>query len=272
MRKLIVLLAFSGVAVAHCVAQSPVAEAPNMLPVCQESCTITAISNPAAVLQFGVGSTWNPTFSNPTLPLAVSDAGSVNPALGSTTDPANGTTKTLAAQQLPTTSYTVTCTGCNPTTVTIPAQVCTAIPTNWPTKQSSDTPPFTLINFQIPPTPPGCPLLANMAALQGGDGATITGWQQTTPIVIQRCVGPSGSLVCSAPLLLCACQPARLIGPSAYYGGPLVSDDTGGSGQLYVLQQIFPNTINFQLPGASAPTSTVISALPAPAPAPAPTS
>lgn len=88
-------------------AQTPVAEVATPVTICTESqaCVITAISDTTAVLQFGTGSTWCTTITNPKLPLTVSWA-SANPAL-CPFDPAVGVNKTLVAQQKAT-AYTVT--------------------------------------------------------------------------------------------------------------------------------------------------------------------
>lgn len=93
--------------------------APNMVPVCDEGCTITAVSSATAVFQFGVGTTWGPTFIAPTLPLFVSYV-SPNPIL-SPYDPLPNVLKGLDAQQQAT-AYTVTYSFArNTTTVPIPA-------------------------------------------------------------------------------------------------------------------------------------------------------
>jgi hypothetical protein len=99
---------------------APVAQPPNLTPVCQEVCVITAISSPTAVLDFGVGSAWCPTMiTAPKLPLTVNYA-TPNLAL-CPIDPAQGVQKTLAAQ-MQASAYTVRWTANGVTTVTtIPA-------------------------------------------------------------------------------------------------------------------------------------------------------
>ena len=51
-------------------AQTPIAQAPNMVRVCIAACTVTASTNPAAVFQFGEVKGWANTFTA-TLPLYV---------------------------------------------------------------------------------------------------------------------------------------------------------------------------------------------------------
>lgn len=90
---------------------APVALMPNAVKICTEAqnCDLTAVSNTAAVFQFGAGtgSTWCQTFTNPKLPIAVSYT-SPNPALCAY-DPAPNVVKTLVAQQAAA-AYTVTVT------------------------------------------------------------------------------------------------------------------------------------------------------------------
>lgn len=82
--------------------------------VCNEGCTITAISSPTAILQFGAGTIWN-KITAPKLPLLV-DCSSACPQLGG--DPAQGIVKSIFAVQQAT-AYTVTLS--NGTKVPIPA-------------------------------------------------------------------------------------------------------------------------------------------------------
>lgn len=84
---------------------TPVALMPNSVTICNEGCTITAISTSTAVLQFGVGSTWGQTFTSPKLPLLISYTVPNN--ILSSFDPAPGIIKGLNAQEQ-SESYTVT--------------------------------------------------------------------------------------------------------------------------------------------------------------------
>jgi hypothetical protein len=85
-------------------AQTPGPQLTNTVTICPtEGCTVTAISSATAVLQFGVGSTWN-TITSPTLPLLASCL-SACPQVGG--DPAPGVVKSLVAQQQAA-AYTVT--------------------------------------------------------------------------------------------------------------------------------------------------------------------
>lgn len=107
---------------------APAAEIQNAYSIGPEGITLTAISSPSAVFQFGVGTTWcATTFSNPKLPLLISWS-SPNTVI-CPTDPAPGIVKTLVAQQQAT-AYTVTYTqGGKTTVVTVPALPLPVTPT-----------------------------------------------------------------------------------------------------------------------------------------------
>jgi hypothetical protein len=101
-------------------AQTPFALAPNMLPICNEGCTITAISSPTAVLQFGAGTTWGPAFTMKTFPQPIQMFDPANMTL-SPFDPKPRSLKGIDAQQQAT-AYTVRWTQNGTTTVTtVPA-------------------------------------------------------------------------------------------------------------------------------------------------------
>jgi hypothetical protein len=91
-------------AIAH--TQTPIPEIPNAVPICTEAqtCVLTSVSSTSAVFQFGAGTTWCTTFTNPKLPITVSWT-SANPPL-CPFDPIPNVVKTLVAQQ-GTTAYTV---------------------------------------------------------------------------------------------------------------------------------------------------------------------
>lgn len=102
---------------------TPIPEIANAVNICTEAqtCVLTAVSNTAAVFQFGAGTTWCQTFTNPKLPITVSWT-TPNPAL-CPYDPIQNVSKTLVAQQT-TTAYTVTVTLAGVTTVVpVPALV-----------------------------------------------------------------------------------------------------------------------------------------------------
>lgn len=100
-----------------------------------EGITITAISIPSAVFQFGIGTTWcATTVTAPKLPFLVSYAGTPNTALCAT-DPASGVVKSIVAVQQ-SSSYTVTYTingtsntNGSPTAVTVTIPALPALPT-----------------------------------------------------------------------------------------------------------------------------------------------
>lgn len=117
MKKLLCFaILFTGVARAQ-INQFPVAEMPNAVLVCTEvqNCVVTKISIPNAVVQYGLGTTWDSPITSPALPITVSCAHGC-PALGN--DPLSGTPKDLVAQQQ-SVAYTVTL--LSGTVVTIPA-------------------------------------------------------------------------------------------------------------------------------------------------------
>lgn len=93
--------------VGSAMAQTPISQMPNAIPICTDSqaCVITAVSDPNARFQFGAGTTWCQTFNTPAMPLAVSST-PVNLLLCKY-DPAPNQGKTLLAQQR-NTPYAVT--------------------------------------------------------------------------------------------------------------------------------------------------------------------
>lgn len=107
------------------------AQGPNTVLIGIEGVTVTAISSPTAVLQFGVGTTWNKVTA-PKLPLIISCSGGC-PALGN--DPAPGVVKSLYAVQQAT-AYTITLS--NGTKKTVPA-----LPPPPVTTYTVTCPPFT---------------------------------------------------------------------------------------------------------------------------------
>lgn len=117
MKTLLSLILLSGTALAQF---TPVAQMPNAYKVCDEGCTITSVA-PAAVLQFGTGNTWGPTFSISTsqLPLLVSYQ-APNTIL-SPADPAPGVVKEIDVQQTAAPQTVVYTLAGVPTTVTVPA-------------------------------------------------------------------------------------------------------------------------------------------------------
>jgi hypothetical protein len=122
-KKFFLMFVFSTVALA----QSPIAEIPNATLIGPEGITITAISIPNAVLQFGIGTTWCTVITGPKLPLLVSY---VSPNLALCPfDPKPNVAKSIVAQQQ-TSTYTVTYTLNGGTvTKTIPALI--PPPTTW---------------------------------------------------------------------------------------------------------------------------------------------
>jgi hypothetical protein len=88
-----------------------------MVEVCPEGGTITSASISSFVVQFGTGSTWEPSFTldSSLVPFYVYYTTSPLNAF----DPSPGIVKQLDAQQKDT-AYTVTCSN-NPTPVTVPA-------------------------------------------------------------------------------------------------------------------------------------------------------
>lgn len=118
-------------------ANTPIAEMANAVTVCAETqaCELTAVSNTAAVFQFGAVAAWCQTFTNPTLPIAVSYT-SANPALCAY-DPAPNVVKTLVVQQMAT-AFTVTVTlDGTITVVPVPALAVTSPPATGPTPVST---------------------------------------------------------------------------------------------------------------------------------------
>jgi hypothetical protein len=67
--------------------------------ICDEGCTITFLSADNAVLQFGTGGTWGPSFTTNSLPFAVNYVSPPNLALSPAGDPAPNIAKEIDAQR-----------------------------------------------------------------------------------------------------------------------------------------------------------------------------
>ena len=111
---------------------TPIPEIPNATTVCSEStnCFVTSSTGVGTIYQFGAGTTWCQTFTNPTYPLKVSYT---NPNTQLCPyDPAPGVVKSLVAGQQAT-AYTVTTTQNGHTVVVpIPAHVVPPPSTTYP--------------------------------------------------------------------------------------------------------------------------------------------
>jgi hypothetical protein len=147
---------------------TPVGPAANMVEVCPEGGTISSASTSSFVVQFGTGSTWEPTFtlSSSQLPFLVYYT---TPPLN-TFDPAPGVVKQLNAQQQ-NAPYTVTCSN-SPTPVTVPGLASGGTPPSPP----ASTPPAGSANTPVGPA-------ANMVEVCP-EGGTITS-ASTSSFVVQ---------------------------------------------------------------------------------------
>ena len=85
--------------------------------ICDEGCTITFISADNAVLQFGTGGTWGPSFTTNSFPFSVSFVSPPNLALSPAGDPAPNIAKEIDAQRQ-SSDYSVTWTLNGVTTIT----------------------------------------------------------------------------------------------------------------------------------------------------------
>jgi len=123
---------------------TPVGLADNMVEVCPEGGTISSASVSSFVVQFGIGSTWEPPFtlSSSQLPFLVYYT--TSPL--NTFDPAPGVVKQLNAQQQ-SNPYTVTCSN-SPAPVTVPALTSAATPPSTPA-----TPPPPVVSNDTPVGP-----------------------------------------------------------------------------------------------------------------------
>lgn len=113
------------------------AQIPNSVLVGPEGITITAVSSPSAVFQFGIGTNWcATTITSPKLPMLVTYTTPPTLALCAI-DPAPGVVKSIVAQQQ-SSAYTVTYTiNGTSTKVTIPALPVTPTPPTYVTTCST---------------------------------------------------------------------------------------------------------------------------------------
>jgi hypothetical protein len=132
---------------------APVAKMANAIPIGPEGITITAISNPSALLQFGTGTTWCPAANySHSLWLVVSYLAPNLPLCPF--DPAPGLVKEIDAQQAAA-AYTVTFTHAGTTTlVTVPALTATPPVTTPP--GTTPAGPVTITLPSITSLPLGC--------------------------------------------------------------------------------------------------------------------
>lgn len=217
-----------GIAVLLCLAalrshaQTPGPQLPNTVPICAtEGCTVTAISSPTAVLQFGAGATWN-TITAPTLPM-LADCNAACPQVGG--DPASGVPKSLVAQEQAT-AYTVTLSDGTVVQVSALTSSACALPATF------------VANPTIPATPPGCPLPVGSVAI-APDGATVNLVSVASPVFLIYCQGSGPAAVCAAPVMFLHTPMA--VGQGAQLGGP---PGGSGAGTLYAIPGLREFTLN----------------------------
>lgn len=213
-----------------CMGAVPGPEAANVVTVCSEGCTVTAISSATAVLQFGAGVKWN-TITAPALPLLASCL-SACPQVGNDPDPSIA--KTLVAEQQAT-AYTVTLAGVS-TPITVPALAVSV---------ACALPAAANANPAMPATPPHCSLYPGAVAV-ATDGQMAALMTSAAPVYLQYCQGS----VCDAPFQFIT-QPL-VIGPTALLGGP---PGGIGVGTLYVISGARP--VAFAVAPAPVVTTTI---------------
>lgn len=258
MALLILALVCMGAHAQAIAAAAPGPEAANTVPVGAEGVTVTAISTPNAVLQFGAGSTWA-TVTTPVLPFAANCYSGCPAQVGP--DPAPGLAKSLVAIEQAT-AYTVTLsTGAVIQVPCVPslcaAAASAALPPSPPASVSAVcTLPAALPGGTpaplptIPPTPPNCSPIAGAVPV-ATDGQMAVVMTLTAPLYLQYCQGA----VCDAPFVF-AYQPL-VIGPTATLGGP---PGGTGTGTLYAIPGQGPTvvavapvgTVNITVPAAAA--------------------
>jgi hypothetical protein len=226
---------------------TPTAEVANAVTICSESplCTITAVSDPTAVFQFGASSKWCPTtIRDPALPLVVSYA-SPNPVLCAF-DPDPSVIKTFVGQQM-SNAYEVTFTLAGPSTlmvVTVPAL----------SSQTSAPPVAT------PPVTGPTVQMANAYKICD-EGCTIVGMPVGTVYQFGAGAGatwlPAATSTSSSPAL-----PLYVYYTSFPVGSPSPIDpDYGVVKQFDVRQTTQAQTIVYTASGNSAPVTVTVPAL-----------
>lgn len=212
---------------------------PNMVKVCGDGCTIDAISNQDAVLQYGTGSTWTGAVPRLALPATLPTASLA------AVDPAPGVAKELQAQST-SSPYTVKFTpaaGQPAQTVTIPA-VCSVNP-------SPDANPM------LPPTPTLCRQLPGMTAVCA-DGCTLSDASLTGPVLLQYCA----SAAKCTPAFLFVGLPLPVTPGTAKLGGD--PDPAAATRTLYAISTgLYPSTVTY-LDAAKASHTGNVPAAPAP--------